>query len=299
MNLFTISQLSRFSGIKPHTIRIWEQRYDAFKPTRSEGNTRYYDGVQLRRLLNIVSLSYFDYKISELCSLPDKEIFSRLDKVHENTATGNFDEYYISQLIAAGMEYDEIYFEKIFSHCLLRYGMKDAYIRLIYAMLVRIGMMWSSDKLPPAQEHFISNLVRQKLNTAINLLPPAIHAETWLLFLPEDEFHENGLLFASYLIRLYGRKVVYLGCNLPYSSLSGAVKQTKADNLLLFFVRHDFTENYQEYINTLSEDFKKNKIFTAGSKEILIPLKRKTNILFLTSVEELEYELKHPLLKKN
>src|SRR5215207_7302876 len=124
MDSFTISQLSRFSGIKPHTIRIWEQRYDAFKPTRSEGNTRYYNSVQLRRLLNIVSLSHFGYKISELCSLPDKEIFKRITKVHDKTVTGNFDEYYISQLIAAGIGYDEIYFEKIFSHSLLSYGMK-------------------------------------------------------------------------------------------------------------------------------------------------------------------------------
>ena len=103
MNLFTISQLQQFSGVKAHTIRIWEQRYNALSPNRSEGNTRYYDNTQLRRLLNIVSLMESDYKVSELCSMSDQELFRTLDKqlqskLHKDETT----QYFISQLIAAG-----------------------------------------------------------------------------------------------------------------------------------------------------------------------------------------------------
>ena len=114
MNLFSISQLSRYSGIKPHTIRAWEQRYNALKPVRSEGNTRYYDNSQLRRLLNIVSLADSEHKLSELCEMPDKRLFHLVNERVQDTIdrTGR-EEYFISQMIAAGMSYDEQHFEKI------------------------------------------------------------------------------------------------------------------------------------------------------------------------------------------
>ena len=102
MNLFSISQLAQFSGIKPHTIRIWEQRYDALKPSRSEGNTRYYDGSQLRRLLNIVSLMDHGLKVSQLCSMSDENLFLLIQN-SGNSQTSESSEYYISQLISAGM----------------------------------------------------------------------------------------------------------------------------------------------------------------------------------------------------
>src|SRR5687767_7176712 len=139
MNLFSISQLSRFSGIKPHTIRMWEQRYGALQPTRSEGNTRYYDGNQLRRLLNIVSLTDSDYKVSELCRMPDKKLNNLIQELNKPSGTPGPEEYFISQLIVAGISYDENHFDKIFSHCIMRFGVKETYIRVIYPMLNRTG----------------------------------------------------------------------------------------------------------------------------------------------------------------
>jgi hypothetical protein len=245
----------------------------------------------LRRLLNIVSLSGLGYKISEIGSLPYEKLFKLLAEAQRKESHGDLDNYYINQLIAAGMSYNEANFEKIISHCLLSYGMRDAYLKLIYPMLVRIGLMWSCDMLPPAHEHFINNLVRQKLCTAINLLPHPEGSKTWLLFLPEDEWHEMGLLFASYIIRLRGDRVIYLGSNLPYSSLEDGVKNCHPDNLLLFLVRNDFTENYQEYINRLSSDFKKKKIFIAGSEQTINPLKKRINTYWLISAEDLEQQL--------
>src|SRR6476661_8287535 len=124
MDLFSISQLSRYSGIKPHTIRIWEQRYDALKPTRSEGNTRYYDNEQLRRLLNIVSLTITtDLKISEICQMSDQKLFEMIsEEVDRSIQPENQHEYYISQLIAAAMSYDELHFDKMLMNTLVRYG---------------------------------------------------------------------------------------------------------------------------------------------------------------------------------
>ena len=120
--MFTISQLQQFSGIKAHTIRIWEQRYNALTPNRSDGNTRYYDNIQLRRLLNIVSLME-DYKVSQLCLMDDNELFKKLEQhLEQNISSEDGNEYSISQLIVSALSFDELHFDKIFSNCLLQIG---------------------------------------------------------------------------------------------------------------------------------------------------------------------------------
>ena len=293
MNEFSISQLSYFSGIKPHTIRIWEQRYEALRPKRSSGNTRYYDNSQLRRLLNIVSLIDAGYKVAEVCSMPDKNMFKLLADLEDKESDKDAG-YYVSQLIAAGIEYDERHFDKIFSHCMLRYGMKDAYVKVIYKLLNRIGLMWATDRLPPAQEHFISNLLRQKLFTAIDSLPPPrSQSGAWLLFLPENEFHEIGLLFACYLIRAAGRKVIYLGTNVPLPSVVIAAKEISPENLLLFCV-HAYPEaEILRYVNELSRSFKGKNIFVSGNYFQDFP-KNEKKIGWLQTVEDLEQKLLIP-----
>ena len=292
MNLFSISQLAQFSGIKPHTIRMWEQRYNALKPDRSEGNTRYYNNVQLRRLLNIVSLQQQSIKVSALCALSDKEIFKLLGDLPDNTVNDNAEGYFISQLIAAGMSYDEVHFEKTFSHCLLKYGMKEAYTKVIYPMLIRLGLLWTKDSIPPAQEHFISNLLRQKLFTAIDALPPAKPgSDCWLLYLPENEFHEIGLLHASYLIRLSGSKAIYMGANLPVDSLNEAVDQLSPEHLLLFLVHNNLPRDTEDYLNEIARRFRSKKIFVACQHKILTQVKTPKNVQWLASVADLEQQL--------
>ncbi len=289
MDQFSISQLAQFSGIKPHTIRMWEQRYNALQPNRTEGNTRYYDNTQLRRLLNIVSLMQGDYKVSELCNMSDKILYRLIAEFNKNPEIAQSDEYIISQLIAAGMSYDEAYFDKTFSHCLLKYQMKETYSKVIYPMLVRMGLMWTSDTLPPAHEHFMSNLIRQKLCTAIDSLPPpTLTSDSWLLFLPENEFHEIGLLFAHYQLRCSGKKVIYLGSNVPVESASKAVRQILPANILLFLVHYDLAENVQPYLDKLSVHASSKKIFVAGTEKITGQLKAGKKIRFLNSYEDLE-----------
>lgn len=289
MDSFTISQLSRFSGVKPHTIRVWEQRYNALKPSRSEGNTRSYDGEQLRRLLNIVSLMDSGHKVSALCSMPDEQLFKLL-KEKEEKERGNYTgEYFISQLIAAGMDFNEFAFEKIFSQCVLRYGLRETYIKVLYPMLHRLGLMWASDSLPPAHEHFINNIVRRKLYTAIDSLPSVGSSQSsWLLYLPEDEFHEVSLLFAGYLIRAAGKKVIYMGPNLPFSSLKVAVEETAPTNLLFFLVHYDLPEKMEEYLNILSREFSNQNIYLSGNETLLKELNVPERLNRLTSVVDLE-----------
>lgn len=290
MNLFSISQLQDYSGIKAHTIRIWEQRYNALKPFRSEGNTRYYDGSQLRRLLNIVSLMNSDYKISELCKMSDNDLNNLLDKKYAEIHTDHPDsEYFISQLISSAIEFDEIRFEKIFSNCILRFGLKNTYIKIIYPALIRLGLMWSKDSLPPAREHFITNLIRLKILTAIDALPLVQeNKESWLLFLPEDEFHESGLLLAYFLIRQSGRKVIYLGANLPAESIIDAVKKINPPHVLTFLVSKKDKKREFKLINELSKIINPAKVYISCSVSSLEEFQETRHFMPLHSVEELE-----------
>lgn len=291
MDQFSISQLSQFSGIKPHTIRIWEQRYNALQPHRSEGNTRYYDGSQLRRLLNIVSLSGTGNKISRLCKLSDEELFKLREEYEGSAGNSNDYDYFINQLIAGGMSYDETNFEKAFSHCMLRFGLQKTYVQIIYPMLNRIGLMWSTNNIPPSQEHYISNLLRQKMFTAIDAIPvPKEDEDNWLLFLPENEFHEIGLLFSNYLIRSKGGKVIYLGSNVPLSSIESILQQTKIDNLLLFMVHRDLPENIGEYLGELITIARDKSIFIAADRELSEKVSVTSPFTWLHSVEDLDRE---------
>ena len=287
--MFTISQLQQFSGVKAHTIRIWEQRYNALQPNRSEGNTRYYDSNQLRRLLNIVSLMDTNYKVSELCTMDDKKLFAILEEQHK-TYLSKFDayDYFVHQLIAAGMSFDEAHFEKVFSNCLLRYGMNKTYINIIYPMLKRIGLMWLTDSISPNYEHFICSMIKQKFFTAIDALPPAKQpSDTWLLFLPENEFHEIGLLFSNYTIRQAGKKVIYLGANLPLDTLINAVRQISPKHILFFCGHNNSIENSQSYINNLQKNFNDLNIHLAGNEKLISQLIINERVDWICSSDQL------------
>lgn len=300
MNLFSISQLSQFSGIKPHTIRIWEQRYDALKPNRSEGNTRYYDGSQLRRLLNIVSLMETGMKVSQLCSMSDENLFSLVLSSHKSSSTES-SEYFVSQLISAGMSYDEAYFDSIFSHCLELYGMIETYKKIIYPIMDRIGLMWASDTMPTAHEHYISNIIRQKLSVAIDstahVSDPS--AESWLLFLPENEFHEIGLMYAHYMIRQSGRKVIYLGSNVPMESVYSAINDTKPQYLLMFLVHYDFPEQIQKRLDELNACFSGKGIYLAGNQKLLSRISFPDKTCGLFSIDSFDHTLKSNTIFQN
>lgn len=291
MNQFSIAQLAQFSGVKAHTIRMWEQRYNALQPNRSKGNTRYYDGAQLRRLLNITSLIGENYKVSELCVMTDEKLFSLVEE-KQNKPLFEGTDYFVSQLISAALNFDETLFDKIFSHCLLKYGMKDTYLRIIYPVVERTGLMWCANALPAINEHFISNLFRQKLFTAIDSLSPANdESASWLLFLPENEFHEIGLLFAQYLLKLSEKNVIYLGSNVPLNSFEGIKKEILPKNIMVFLVHNISIEEAEEYLKELIRQFPDKKIYVSCSRDLRNQIKLKQEIHWLSSVSDLEQEL--------
>jgi len=286
MNSFTISQLQDYSGIKAHTIRVWEQRYNALTPSRSEGNTRSYDGHQLRRLLNIVSLMPF-YKVSKLCALEDKDLNKLLDIHFRQASETDETILFVSQIVSTAFDFDEAKFEKLFANSILRIGLKETYINVLYPALKRLGLLWAKDAVAPAHEHFIVNLIRQKILATVDALPPAdTSKESWLLFLPEDEFHEQGLLIAFFLIRLSGRKVYYIGANVPISSLPKTLEAIAPNKVLSFMVGKKDKSCAIEKLEKLSELCQHSEIHIACHFQTELANASKLNLLY--SVSDLE-----------
>lgn len=292
---YSISDLEQLSGIHVHTIRIWERRYNALEPMRSAGNTRFYDDSQLRRLLNIVGLSQSGLKISQVCALSETEMDNLLKQEMELTISDDSHfEYYISQLLSYGLVYNEYKFDQLLSRCIHEHGMVISYKQVIYPLLIRLGLMWRRDNICPAQEHFLSNLIRQKLFTAINSLPVQAKSDSsWLLFLPEDEDHDIGLLFANYILKAAGQRVIYLGGRVPLDSLKDAMQNKAIDHMLLFMVRSRPVEDANTYLDELSDCFREATIHLAGNTRLIGELNLKSNINWFQSIGAFEETLKN------
>ncbi|WP_432712044.1 MerR family transcriptional regulator [Pedobacter sp.] len=287
---YSISDLEKLSGVQAHTIRIWEQRYDALKPLRSAGNTRHYEDNQLKRLLNIVSLKESGMRIAQICALSTEQMNAFIQKeMDANSAEHLKFEPFISQLLVFGLAYNDEKVDSLLSTCMESFGVDLTYQNIIYPLLVRLGLLWQKTSICPAQEHFMSNLIRQKLFAAINVLPmPMATAKTWLLFLPEDEGHDIGLLYAKYVLKNNGEKVIYLGSYLPMSSLIEAMQDNRVDHLLFFMVHSRLPSEAQHYIKELTKYFPDTEILLSGNPKLIGDLALPKTVNWFKDIESLE-----------
>ncbi|RZL58499.1 MAG: MerR family transcriptional regulator [Pedobacter sp.] len=292
---YTISDLEQLSGIHSHTIRIWEQRYNALKPMRSQGNTRLYDDSQLVKLLNIVSLNQTGLKISKICSLSNKAIEDLLDQKFDHQTNDELAEFYVSRLIKFGLEFNDLAFNNLLNDCIEILGVAKTYRRVTYPLLVRLGLMWRKDDICPAHEHFMSNIIKQKLFSEINKLPSTNDkSDTWLLFLPEDEDHDIGLIFAYYMLKLNHQNVIYLGSKVPLNSLSAVLSTVHIDHALLFMIKSRLEETANNYITRLSETCNAVKIHLAGNANMIEKLKNIDHINWFKSLDDFEKSIQIP-----
>jgi DNA-binding transcriptional MerR regulator len=262
MAKYKISDLEQICGVKAHTIRIWEQRYKALVPLRTETNIRYYDDKQLLKLLNIVSLMNAGNKISVISKLSEKEFNEEIKNLGETGSLGIKEEMLTNQLISSGLAYDEEGFEKALSNSILSFGLLQSYNKVFYPMLVKLGFLWSSSELTPSQEHFVSNLIKQKMFAAIDALEPAsIQTEKWVLFLPEAEMHDIGLLIANFMLRSKSVKVIYLGENVPIKNLYQVAENVKPTHYLTFAVRQNQQKMFNKYLTEMKNRFGDPNIF--------------------------------------
>ena len=287
---YSISDLEQLSGVHAHTIRMWEQRYNALKPHRSAGNTRYYDDEDLVKLLNIVSISQKGLKISKICALSQEDVHDLIEQdIQKTVSESQHFEFYITQLLGFGMSYNEVAFDDLLTKCIKENNLTETYISVIYPMLVRLGLMWRKDSICAAQEHFLSNIIRQKICVAINDLPlPSNDRNAWVLFLPQDEEHEIGILFANYLLRQSGKRVIYLGSRVPLASVKEVITLNNVECLMFFMVQAKLANEAQQYVDELSSTFEDLKIYLAGSQKLIENIHLPKHVKWLRGIKEFE-----------
>jgi DNA-binding transcriptional MerR regulator len=285
MALYSIKDLERISGVKAHTIRIWEKRYGIVEPQRTESNIRFYCDTEVKKLMNIAILLQHGYKISKLAGFDGPEI-SR--KVQEVSMISNSHDSQLENLVVAMIEMDEGKFEKILSMSIIKEGFENTVFKLLYPFFEKIGMLWQTGSINPAHEHFITNLVKQKIYVAIDSIPATNgnDSKKFLLFLPEWDLHELGLLVYDYLIKSRGYKVIYLGPSVPEEDVYAVSDYLKPDYFLATFANAVEKEKIETYLQRLAARFPDKTFFITGHQAMGITCSLPGNITFVKSAIE-------------
>jgi len=232
MAVYSIKELEKLAGIKAHTIRIWEKRYNLIEPHRTNTNIRYYTDNDLKKVLNISVLYRHGIKISSIAKLNDLELKDEIIRV---SAASHTSDTLINSMVLSMIDLDEYKLEAMIDKSIHKIGLKATVTEVLYPFLEKVGILWQSGDVYPAQEHFVSYLIRQKIIAATNQLSNTFNPEgkKFLLFLPEGQWHELPLLFAHYLIREANHEVIYLGQSVPYSDVLAIGAAKKFDFVLL------------------------------------------------------------------
>ena len=253
MPQFSISDLEQLSGIKAHTIRMWEQRYGLLRPVRTATNIRTYSDDDLRRLLNVTTLCGRGQRISQVAKLSDEAISQAVlaccDDAHDYLGQ-------VNALLAAMLGFDEPRLAQLLNETTHQLGFEHMMLNVAYPLLQRIGMMWLAGTVNMAQEHMLAHLLRQKMLAATDALPAVLPtARRWVLFLPADELHELALLFMNYLLRARGHHTLYLGQNLPTVGLAEVGQAYRPDALVAVLTAQPERNRVAEYAREVQAHF--------------------------------------------
>lgn len=263
MNKFSIKDIETITGIKSHTIRMWEQRYNFIQTKRTDTNIRFYNDDDLRLLLNVSTLNDNGYKISEIAKMSTAEMS---DKIQAISRIENNYSCYIQSLSNYAISFNEKEFKKSLSCCIKKIGLEQTVLQVVYPFLKNIGILWQTGTINPAQEHFASSLIKQRLIVAIDGLKSnkIEDAKKFLLFLPDGEFHEIALLFAYYLIKSHGHEVLYLGQSLSITYVKDVLKAYQPDYIFSILTNSISEEDIAQILLKFKNQFPENKILLAG-----------------------------------
>lgn len=264
MGRYSIKDLETLSGIKAHTIRIWEKRYGVITPDRTDTNIRTYCDKDLKKLLNIALLNNNGLKISKISQLGEEDLYREVEKFGEtDTAFATF----IDRLVVAMVDFDRPKFERILKESTLKHGFEQTCISVLYPLLHKIGIMWMANSSNPAQEHFVSSLIIQKMYVATDgLYIPREGAPKAIFFLREGEMHEIGLLFYRYIMKKRGFDCLYLGQSVPLADLIHTVGVFKPEYLVTAFIANPDSDSIECYLKELAASFPKLRIIASGNQ---------------------------------
>jgi DNA-binding transcriptional MerR regulator len=284
MNSFTIKDLENLSGIKAHTLRIWEQRYNFLKPERTFTNIRYYSNNELKTILNIALLNKYGYKVSHIDKMSNTEIREKVLTLNQQEAQ---QERIVNELVQHMVDLDTKAFEETLSSYILVRGIERTITQIIFKYLEKIGILWLTNHINPAQEHLVTNIIRQKLIVGIEgVSSPLKVNKTILLFLPEAEYHEMGLLFMYYLLKSRGIEVIYLGTNVPLADVGYVVKVKKPDFLYCHITRPGQNFNFDKFLANISKNLAETPCIISGQLTQNYEKKIQAPIMFKRSFAE-------------
>lgn len=289
-SVFSIKDLENLSGIKAHTIRIWEKRYNILEPMRTDTNIRLYDLASLQKLLNITLLHEYGYKISKIATYPQDKIPQLVKEIISNKNTKN---HAISAFKMAMMNFDQESFFNTFNWLSTEKTFKEIFQQVFIPLLNELGLLWQSDTISPAHEHFISNLIKQKLhiNTEkLQVQKPTRNNRIYVLSLPMNEIHELGLMYIQYEILLEGYKTIYLGESMPIENLKELNNHFDNITFVSYLTTQPDRSTVNQYVNSMSTELlnNTNEIWLIGRVVEYIETKNlNQRIHIFNSIEEL------------
>lgn len=262
MNAFTIKDLENLTGVKAHTIRIWEQRYSFLKPQRTGTNIRYYNNEELKIILNISLLNKYGYKISHIDRMSPDEVKDKILSLSNSVAQ---QERVINEMIQYMIDLNVESFEDVLDDYIRARGIEKTINQIIFPYMERIGVLWITDHINPAQEHLVSNIIRQKLIVGIESIKThMVVPRSVLLFLPEGEYHELGLLFIQYLLKSRGISAIYLGANVPLEDVQYVVDLKKPDFIYTHLTSVSSSFSFERFLGNLTRRFESTPVVISG-----------------------------------
>ncbi len=259
---YSIKDLEVLSGVKAHTIRIWEKRYHLLTPGRTDTNIRFYDDTDLRKIINVSLLVNNGNKISKVARFDDVKM---KESVLEITRKNTSEQDYIERLILHMLNFDNIAFYNLVEEIIKQKGLEESFTKVFFALFERIGIYWQVGSIFPAQEHYVTSILRQKLIAETDKLGfENLNGMTMLFFLPDGELHEMSLLFYAYLAKKYGYNVIYLGQFVPFDDLVKVNMHIKIDYIFAAFINPILKTDLENYLVKLKENFHQQKVFITG-----------------------------------
>jgi DNA-binding transcriptional MerR regulator len=286
MAVYSIKELEKLSGIKAHTIRIWEKRYSLIEPHRTNTNIRYYTDNDLKKILNVAVLNRHGIKISSIARLNDLELKEEILRVSD---TSDSSDTFIDAMVLSMIDLDEYKLEAMIDKSINKIGFKSTVIDVLYPFLDKVGILWQSGDVYPAQEHFVSFLIRQKIIAATERLSNTFNqnGKKFLLLLPEGEWHEIALLFAQYLIKESNHEVIYLGQSVPYSDVLAIGASKRLDYILFSSSICHTGFKLGRYLEDLGGAFPDKKILYCANNKGELSTESSKNLVHLQKIIDL------------
>ncbi|MFK8056182.1 MAG: MerR family transcriptional regulator [Saprospiraceae bacterium] len=285
MAIYSIGDLAKLSGVKAHTLRVWEQRYEVLKPKRNDANVRYYDDDDVRHLLNVALLNRNGLRISQIAKLSVKELTSRVAEISE--VSGEYSTQ-LDALTLSMLEMDEARFDRILTLNIEQLGFEQTMLTVIFPFLEKLSVLWMTGSVKPVQESFTSGLIRRKLMVAIEELPhPNLDSgSSLILFLPEGEVQEMSLLLLHYLSRKRGYQTYYLGRDISLTDLEDAYQIVKPRFVFTMITETFSAGSVADYAQKLLQVCPESTLLLSGYQAVVQPLPVNPRLNVLRSMQD-------------